>query len=115
MQIYKNSGYFGKLIFNFDNKMDGAYPYKTDISKLALVKLLFPTETTKSLYKRLEKASSRYVMHPLLTVAPRRTGVFKQDVLKLNMCKIPAVYKTEDYGVTWIKLEAFEMLLDLYI
>lgn len=90
------------------------YPYKTDISKLDLVKLLFPTETTKSLQKRLEKASKRYSMHPLLTVT-RRKGAFKQDVLRLNMLKIPSAYKTEDYGITWINLEAFEMLLDLYI
>jgi hypothetical protein len=95
--------------------MDGAYPYKTDISKLALVKLLFPKETSKSLHKRLEKASTRYCIHPLITVAPRRAGLFKQDVLKLNMCKIPAMYKTEDYGITWINLDAFEMLLDLYL
>jgi hypothetical protein len=95
--------------------MDGYFPYKFNISKLALVSLLFPTEKTKSLQKRLEKASGRYATHPLLTVVPRQTGEYKQYVLRLNMSKIPAKYVTEDFGVTWIHLEAFEMFLDLYI
>jgi hypothetical protein len=100
---------------NFNPNLNSYYPYKTDITKMELVNILFPEEGMKHLQKRLEKASKRYLMHPLISVAPRRDGCFKQEVIRINLSKIPNSLKIEDYGVTWIDFNALEPLLDLYV
>ncbi len=82
---------------------------------MELVKILFPHEGMKHLQKRLEKASKRYRMHPFIRVAPRRDGSFKQEVIRIDLNKIPNSLKIEDYGVTWVHLHVFELLLDLYV
>jgi hypothetical protein len=103
------------VLTNMNMNLNGYYPYKMDVTKMELVKILFPQEGMKHVQKRLEKASKRYPMHPLISVAPRRDGSFKQDVIRLELSKIPNSLKIEDYGVTWIDLNAFEPLLDLYV
>ena len=113
MNVLMNMNMNTNINLNFN--LNGYYPYKTDITKMELVNILFPEEGMKHLQKRLEKASKRYPMHPLISVAPRRDGSFKQEVIRINLGMIPHSLKIEDYGVTWIDLNAFELLLDLYV